>query len=454
MKDLTQGSITGHLLHLSAFLAVSMVFQTLYLLVDLYFVSSLGKEAIAGVSLSGNVMLIIVALTQTLGVGTTSLIAQAAGRRDRSDAQLVFNQSLVLSAITGALVVALGMSLRLPYCRAMSADEGTLREGAAYLLWFIPSLGMQFALVSMGSALRGTGIVKPTMAVQVLTVILNVILAPVLIAGWGTGRPLGVAGAALATLISVTVGVLALTFYFRQLESFVGFERNLWRPRPRVWKRIAAIGLPAGGEFAVLAIYSATVYWLVRGFGAGAQAGYGVGMRVMQSLFLPVLAISFAASPLAGQNFGAKLGARVRQTFQSAAILATLLMAAVTMLCQFSPEGSIRLFSSEDPVVAYGAEYLRIMSWGFVGSGLVFTSSGIFQALGNTWPSLASSVSRLVLFALPAVWLSGGSGFAPRQLWYLSVTAGLLQAALNVLLLRRELRRKLDFLLAAQEGHQ
>lgn len=443
MKDLTQGSVPKHLLQLAAFLGVSMVFQTLYYLVDLYFVSSLGKASIAGVSMGGNVMLIVVALTQMMGVGTTSLIAQAAGRQDREDAQVVFNQSLVLSLMIGVTVVALGVVLRMPYCRALSADEATVREGAAYLKWFIPSLAMQFAMVSMGSALRGTGVMKPTMVVQVVTVILNVLLAPVLIVGWGTGRPLGVAGAAMATLIAMIIAVSALTFYFHALEHYVGFERKLWSPQPEVWKRIMAIGLPAGGEFAVLSIYSGLVYWMTRPFGASAQAGFGIASRVMQSMFLPVMAVSFAASPLAGQNFGAKKFDRVRDTFRSAAVMATVLMGSVTILCQLVPAAAVRVFSNEADVVAPGVEFLRIASLGFVFSGLVFTSSGMFQALGNTWPSLASSLARLAIFALPCLWMMSQPWFALHHIWYAGLLAGAMQAVCSLLLLRREFGRKL-----------
>ena len=194
MRDLTQGSVTRHVLHLAVFMAVSMVFQTLYYLVDLYFVSRLGKEAIAGVGLAGNWMLIVLALTQMLGVGTTVLISHAAGRKDQPRAQMVFNQSLVLALLVGACVVVLGYALRMPYCRWLGADPKTVQQGAAYLLWFVPALGLQFALISMASALRGTGIVKPTMIVQVITVVINIVLAPVLIAGWGTHHPLGVSG--------------------------------------------------------------------------------------------------------------------------------------------------------------------------------------------------------------------------------------------------------------------
>ena len=165
MKDLTQGPIAKHILQLSIFLAVSMVFQTLYYLVDLYFVSRIGKEAIAGVGLAGNLMFVTLALTQMLGVGTATLISHAAGRKDQARAQLVFNQSFVFSMVAGLAVVILGNLCRGPYTRWLSADDLTTKAGADYLLWFVPAIGLQFALISMASALRGTGIVKPTMMV-------------------------------------------------------------------------------------------------------------------------------------------------------------------------------------------------------------------------------------------------------------------------------------------------
>ena len=445
MKDLTQGSVTRHILQLSVFMAVSMVFQTLYYLVDLYFVSRLGKEAIAGVGLAGNLMFVVLGLTQMLGVGTSTLISHAAGRKDQLQAQHVFNQSLILSLLVGAAVVLLGYAFRGPYSRWLGADAQTVRNGAAYLLWFIPALGLQFALVSMASALRGTGIVKPTMMVQVVTVVLNILLAPVLIAGWITHRPLGVAGAALATLIGVGFGVLLITAYFLKLEKYVSFDRSQWRPQAQTWKQMINIGLPAGGEFALVSVYMGLVYWIIRNLGAAAQAGFGIGGRVMQSFFLPVIAISFAASPVAGQNFGARQGSRVRQTFRSAAGICAGVMLVITLLCQVSPLTLVRFFSREPQVVAFGAEYLRIVSWNFVAIGVVFTSSGMFQALGNTWPPLASSALRLLIFAAPAAALSLRPGFAIREVWYLSVATVAIQAIVNLVLLNREFRRKLNF---------
>ena len=116
MKDLTQGSVTRHLLHMSAFLAVSMVVQTLYLLADLYWVGHLGKEAIAAVGVAGNMTMIVLALTQMLGVGTTTLISHAAGRKDQPQAELVFNQSFVMSILVAVTLGIVGFLLRPAYC--------------------------------------------------------------------------------------------------------------------------------------------------------------------------------------------------------------------------------------------------------------------------------------------------------------------------------------------------
>src|SRR5262245_25116367 len=181
-----------------------MIFQTLYYLVDLYFVAKIGGTAIAGVSAAGNIQFIILALTQVLGVGTMVLVSHASGRKDRDDANLIYNQSLVIAAILAAFTLVAGFGLSRWYLGKISADAAVVDAGMSYLMWFTPGMALQFALVAMGSALRGTGIAKPTMVVQVFSVVLNAILAPVLIAGVGTGRPMGVAGAGLASSIAVT----------------------------------------------------------------------------------------------------------------------------------------------------------------------------------------------------------------------------------------------------------
>jgi Na+-driven multidrug efflux pump len=286
------------------------------------------------------------------------------------------------------------------------------------------------------------------MTVQVLTVLLNVVLAPVLIAGWGTGHPLGVAGAGLASTLAIIAAVIMLTWYFERLEKYVGFHREQWSPRLAYWKRILNIGLPAGGEFVVMFLLMGLTYWLIRGFGSEAQAGYGIGSRVMQAIFLPAMAVAFSAGPVAGQNFGGRHGARVRETFRAAVLLETTIMAVITAFCQIAPGSLIAAFTHDARVISVGTDFLRMISWNFIGSGIIFTCSGMFQAMGNTWPALLSGVSRLVLFAVPAIWLSNQPGFTLRQVWVTSVVTVILQAVFSCVLVQWEMRKKLAFVSA------
>ncbi len=203
------------------------------------------------------------------------------------------------------------------------------------------------------------------------------------------------------------------------------------------------IGLPSGLEFFLMAVYLFVVYSIIKPFGAEAQAGFGIGGRVVQAGFMPVVALGFAVAPVAGQNVGAKLGLRVRETYKSAAVLAIVVMSLFAMFCRIAPGALIGIFSSDPRVLNVGGEYLRIVAWSYVASGLIFVNSSMFQALGNTMPSLVTSATRIVIVSVPAILLSQRPGFALREIWYLSVASVLVQLGFSLWLLRRELTKKL-----------
>jgi putative MATE family efflux protein len=443
MQDLTKGSVAGHLVKTTSFMLVTMLFQTLYFLVDLYWVGRLGKEAVAGVGVAGNMTFIVLAVTQMLGVGATTLVSHAVGRKDPERANLVFNQALVLSALVGAVFFVVMMALRMAYARGLAADAESAQLAGGYLLWFIPAMALQFPMVAMGSAMRGTGNFVPGMIVQTATIIINMILAPFLIFGWGTGRPLGVAGAAIASLVAIVIGTLwFLTFFVRKTSGLRIITAD-WKPQVPLWGQMLRIGLPAGAEFAMMGVYLFIVYVLSRPFGSAAQAGFGIGMRILQAGFMPVVALGFAVAPVAGQNVGARRSDRVRETYRIAILAASALMVLLTVLCHVVPVQMIRVFSSDPQVLAVGTEYLNLISWSFVLSGIVFVSSSMFQALGNTVPSLVASVVRVLLVATPAIALSRLPGFKLSNIWLLSVGAITVQTALIVFLLLREFRLRL-----------
>ena len=443
MKDLTQGSIVGHISAMAPQIFAGMIMMMLCGLIDLYFVAGQGDAAIAGVGAAGNAGFLINAFTQILGVGTVSLISHAVGRKDQADANLVFNQSLGLSAAGTLFTLIAGCMLARSYLRSVAVDDAVIEAGTTYLLWFMPALALQFVVLVMASALRGTGIVRPTVIVQVTTVVINILLAPVLIAGWGTGLALGVAGAGLASSIAVAIAVAMMWIYFHRYEHYVAINSALWRPQLAQWKRILSIGLPAGGEFAIIFVNMAVIYYALRHFGAAAQAGFGIGSRLLGVIHMPGISIALAAGAIAGQNFGAGNSERVRRTFKTVLLLVTAVMIGFTMIAQWQPEFLLGGFTEDAETIAIGALFLRMVSLNNVAQGVNFVCSSMFQGLGNTRPVLLSSSARLVTYALPLIWLSAMPGFRVEHAWYLSIATTTLQALLSLWLLRLEFRKRL-----------
>jgi len=442
MRDLTRGSIRGHLVAMATPMMVGMLVQTLYLMVDLYFLAGIGKDAIAGVAAAGNVTMLVIALTQMLTVGTVALVAHAIGAQDRPRASRVFGQAALLGLACVVATLVLGVALVPAYMRAVSADAAIAQAGVTFVLWSLPGLALQFVLAVAGSVLRGAGIVKPGMVVQLATVGLNIVLAPVLVAGWGTGHPLGVAGAGLATSLSVAAGVLMIACYLGQLRGVVAFSPGPLRPDRALLARLLALGLPAGGEFLMMVVLNSAIYAIIRGFGADAQAGFGIGARVMQALFMPSLAISFAIPAVAGQNVGAGHAGRVVETLKQALLLEFVVMAAIVATCQFGAATPVGWFTDDPRAARVGVQFLRTISWNFFAVGVVFACSGLFQGLGNTLPALASSATRLATFVLPALWLSGRPGLQLLDVWHLSVASVHVQAAVSLVLVRRQLGKR------------
>jgi Na+-driven multidrug efflux pump len=187
------------------------------------------------------------------------------------------------------------------------------------------------------------------------------------------------------------------------------------------------------------------VYSVTRRFGAAAQAAFGIGMRIFQAGFMPVVALGFSVAPVAGQNFGARQAHRVVHTFRDAAWLAAAAMIAFMIACQIAPASMVGVFSNDPEVIRLGSEYLRIASWGSAASGLIFVASSMFQAMGNTVPSLISSALRIVAVTALLLVVAPMPGFELRWIWLLSVAAVFGQFALSMALLRREFSRRLQW---------
>ena len=449
MQDLTTGSVTRHLLKTTSFMLVTMVFQTLYFLVDLYWVGRLGKEAVAGVGIAGNLTFIVLAITQMLGVGTTTLVSHAAGRKDRDRALLVFNQSQVLSVVVGAALLRRRHGAPHRRTRTRSrADARTAALAADYLAVVHPGDG---AAVRDGRDGRGAarhrqlqaGHDRPDRHGDPEH---GAGAVPDLRLGHAAGRSAWPARRSRRSSRSRSASVW-LTFYFLPKDSYLKFMAADWKPRLRTLEEDAR-DRPAGRR-GVRADRRLPVRRLRRSAGRSARRrrpGSASACASCRPASCRSSRSGFAVAPVAGQNFGARQAERVRATFRSAVAdggrrdAAARRSPAAIAAPRWS--GSSR---ATPQVVAVGAEYLRIVSWNFVASGVIFVGSSMFQAMGNTLPALMASFARIVIVAVPAFLLSRLPGFHLHWIWYLSVVAITVQLALNLLLLRREFRRRLTF---------
>jgi putative MATE family efflux protein len=439
---MTQGSVRGHVLRMVSFVLAGLAIQTLYSLVDIYWVGRLGEQAVAAVALSTNLMFVSLAATQTLSVGCVALVSQAAGRKESGEVQRLFNQAQSLSVFAGCLFLALGLGTMRMYAEKLSGDRQTAELACDFLRYFIPALALQFSMVGLASALRGIGDMKPGLIAQTLSVLANLVLAPFLIFGWLGLPALGVAGAALSTLIATLAAVLGLAVYLARGSASLRVDFAHWKPDLVTWRRMLNIGLPSGTEFLLISLNMGAIYAAIRPFGAQAQAGFGIGSRVMQAGFMPAVAISFGVAAVVGQNLGARAYARVRETYRESTKLTVGFMSLLTLICQVSPAALVAPFAEDPHAIEIGADYLRTISLTYVASGMVFVIAGIFQGLGNTWPSLLCSMLRSALFVLPLSWLMSRGDFEIHTIWRINVVSVLMQCALCLYLLSRELKTK------------
>jgi Na+-driven multidrug efflux pump len=192
-----------------------------------------------------------------------------------------------------------------------------------------------------------------------------------------------------------------MSLYFVRLEHYVSVDLRQWVPRLASWRRILGIGAPAGGEFVMMFVIFSFIYWVIRPFGAPAQAGFGVGTRVMQAIFLPAMAVAFSVAPIVGQNFGAHRFERVRATVWSAAWMSALLMLLAMLVVQWRAPALIRAFTA-DPAAACGRRLPGSSSPG-ISLQRLFSPARRAAGPGQHLAFTVGSLSRVATFIAPVL---------------------------------------------------
>lgn len=433
-RDLTSGSIPRALLALAGPIVAANLLQTVYQLIDTFWVGRLGPAAVAAVSVSFPILFVLIALGGGLAIAGAILVAQHYGAGDSRAVDHVSAQTLLSVGVVSVGLSAAGYLLTEPLMALFAPDATVAAMAGEYLR--ISFLGMVavFIYFVVQSLMRGVGDVRTPLFIVTGTVLLNFVLDPLLILGWGPVAPMGVAGAALATILtqglSAVVGVWVLT------RGRYGIHLRLddLRPDLPLIRKVLALGIPSSLEQSARGLGFAVMMILVTGFGTTVTAAYGIGVRVLGFVIIPALGLSMATTTVVGQNIGAGRPERaVRTAWIGVAVAFSAMTGAGLLLFAIAPAVIATFVPDAPEVLEIGTAFLRIIAlfFGFIGVQQVLT--GALRGAGATSAALVLTVVQLWVFLFPLAWLlSRRADLGPQGIWWAYPAANVLGATLAV----------------------
>ncbi len=393
--NLTSGSLGKPLFYLSLPVVITNLLMTAYNLVDTFWVGRLSKQALAAITFSYPMVFLFISLGLGVSVAGSVLVAQyeGAGKRDR--VEYAASQTLIFTVVVGVFLGVAGFFLLTPILKLLGASPEVIPLATEYMQ--VVTLGMLFIFgYSVFIALmRGFGETVTPMLIMLFTVLLNVLVDPFLIFGWLWFPKLGVQGAAVATIFCRGLGFLIGLWILFTGRKGLKVHLSYMLPDFKFFKKIVEVGVPASIESTGRALSVNAMLSVVGGFTTSVVAGYGVGIRVFSTVFLPALAVSQSVETVTGQNIGAGEFARAERAnylASKAMFVGMSLLGVFTFL--FAPF-IVSIFSPDEEVVRVGAEFLRYiaLTFGFVGATRVF--SGGFRGAGKTLVAAAIAIVTL-----------------------------------------------------------
>ena len=400
---------------------ISMLVQALYNVVDGIFVARYSADAFTAVSLVFPVQMLMIAVSTGLGVGINSLISRRLGEK-RGDAALDAAKNGIFLELCGvALFCLFGLFLSKVYMHLFTDDANLQKLGEEYLfIVTVFCLGL-FMSVVFERMLQATGNTTLSMATQLLGAIVNIILDPIMIFGLLGCPRMGIAGAAIATVIGqfcgLGVGIVCNQLKNRELRlSLHGF-----RIHPRAVKDILAVGFPSMIMQSISSVLTVLMNMILIAYGNVAVSVLGVYFKLQSFVFMPVFGLNNGLVAIVGYNFGARLRQRVYEAIRVALIYAVIIMAVGTVLFLVCPEFLLSLFEAEGEsageLTAIGVPALRTICTHFVIAAIGITLSTVFQAIGKGFFSLLMSMCRQLIVLLPAAWILSQIGGLNAVWW-------------------------------------
>jgi len=384
---------------------IAMMVAASYHIVDTIYVGSLGTDALAAMTISQPIMLIFIAVESGSGIGAASLIARRLGEKRTDEASRVLCIAITLTIVLGGLMTAISLPLLNPILTVFGATETVLPLAHSYVSILIFFAVVDSFFMVMGAVIRSEGSPLFSSIVSITSALINIILDPVFIYGWGPAPEMGIAGAATATVIARSIGALLFITYFIRGKSSAHFRLRYFILKLSVLKEIYRVGFASMvrmGGWSILMIF---VNRLAISFGVTTIAILGVINRANSFARMPSFGISQGMMPLVGYNFGAGNMNRAGEVFSKATRAALIWGTICAAVILIFPRQILSIFNSEAEFLAQGITAIRIFSLAYLTQGPYFNSSAFFQAIGKGIASLVIGVAREFLFILPLIYL-------------------------------------------------
>jgi putative MATE family efflux protein len=419
-NSLLEGPLLRSLLTLAVPIVLANVLQSGYQLIDAFWVGRLGGAAIAAVSLSFPVMFLMFAIGGGLSIAGSTLIAQYVGASNGEMVSHVAGQTLLMVILVSLFLGIIGFTLAPDLLRLMGVAPDVYPGALGFMRVSFVGLVFNFSFFVFQSIMRGIG--KPTLPVYIVlgTVLLNFVLDPLFIFGWGPVPGYGVMGAAIATLGTQGVAAIIGIAVLRLGRHGIHVRRRDFIPDFGYIKRAFFLGFPASVEMSARAMGLLVMSFLIASFGTLTLASYGVGSNILQVVMIPAMGLSMAVSTLAGQNIGAGNIDRAARIGRLGAWLGFASLTGLGLIVFLFAPWLVAFFVPGDAdVIAAGSTFLRIMalSWGFM--GVQFALTGVLRASGNmVIAMMLTLVSQWVLQFPLAYVLSKHTSLAAQGIWW------------------------------------
>ena len=436
--DLNKAPLGEAIVFLAIPMVLEMAMESVFAVVDIFFVSRLGAEAVAAVGLTESLLAIVYTVAMGLSIGVTATVARRMGEENSEAASVATGQAVVLGAVLAVVLGVVGVWFAPDLLRLMGAEEGVVVTGVGYTRLMLGGNGVVLLLFLLNASFRGAGDAAIAMRVLWIANGLNMLLDPLLIFGIGPFPELGVTGAAAATLLGRGTAVgIQLVVLFRLGERLRLSAHHL---RPRIEVLVRLVRLSATGTFQV---FISTASWIglvrvIAGFGSEALAGYTVAIRIVLFALLPAWGLANAAATLVGQGLGARNPDRAERAVWLAGKMNLAFLGGLGVVFMVFAPSIVGLFGVDAETSLHGVHGLRIISAGFFfyGYGMVLTQA--FNGAGDAWTPTWLNLACFWAFEIPLAWvLAYRAGWGPDGVFTAIAVAFSVVAVSSAVLFRR-----------------